>query len=224
MAIRDWPRAERPREKLLDLGAAALSDAELLAIFLQTGVQGQSAVDVARQLLQHCGSLRALLELENKQFCALPGMGPARFSLLQSALEITRRHLRQGLQRGSVMSSPQATRDYLRSCLRTLPREVFVCLYLDSQHALIQDEQLFAGTLDGAAVYPREVVRRCLQLNCAAVIFAHNHPSGLAEPSQADRLITQRLVEALNLIDVRVLDHLVIGDPGVSSFAELGYL
>ena len=224
MSIRDWPAAERPREKLLELGAAALSDAELLAIFLRTGVAGQSAVELARRLLADFGSLRALLEADLPAFSAHLGLGPAKFAQLQAVLEMARRHLAERLRRDSALESPQAVRDYLKAQLRHEPHEVFGCLFLDTRHRVLAFEALFQGSIDGASVYPRQVVKRALAHNAAALILVHNHPSGVAEPSQADRLLTQRLKEALGLIEVRVLDHFVVGDGEPQSLAELGWL
>lgn len=224
MAITDWPAAERPRERLLARGASTLSDAELLAILLGTGRRGESAVDLARHLLKRFGSLRSLFTCDRSAFLSVPGMGPTRYAQLQAVLELGRRHLGERLRRDAVMDSPAATRRYLQAWLRDRPREAFVCLFLDNRHRVIASERLFDGTIDGASVYPREVVRRCVELGAAAVIFAHNHPSGVAEPSDADRRITRRLIDALGLIDVRVLDHFVIGDGDTVSFAERGLL
>jgi len=224
MAIRDWPAADRPREKLLAKGAQALSEAELLAIFLRTGVKGRSALDLARQMLKEFGGLRALLAAEQKELCKLPGMGPAKYAQLQAGLEMARRHLGENLERGKPLSDPAATRAWLKARLRDIPHEVFACLYLDNRHRVIAFEELFRGTIDGASVHPREVVRAALKHNAAALIFAHNHPSGVAEPSDADRRLTQRLQEALGLVDIRVLDHFVVGDGEVASFAERGWL
>ena len=224
MAITDWPACDRPREKLLQRGAEALSDAELLAIFLRTGVAGRSAVDLARELLARFGGLRRLLEADRGGFCSQHGLGAAKYAQLQAVLEMARRHLLEGLQRGDTLTSPADTRRYLTARLRGHPQEVFACLFLDSRHRVIACEDLFHGTIDGASVHPREVVRRCLQHNAAAVILAHNHPSGVAEPSDADRRLTRRLRDALALIDVRVLDHLVIGDGEAMSFAERGLI
>ncbi len=224
MAIRDWPVDERPREKLLQRGCFALSDAELLAIFLRTGVAGKSAVDLARELLVEYGSLRALLAADRHRFCSSPGLGPAKYVQLQAVLEMGRRHLQESLQREDVLTSPDATRDYLRSRLRGYPYEVFACLFLDSRHRVIEYEELFRGTIDGATVHPREVIRRALAHNAAALILAHNHPSGVAEPSDADRRITRQIREALQLVDVRVLDHIVIGDGEMRSLAEMGWI
>ncbi|HHH89599.1 MAG TPA: JAB domain-containing protein [Aliiroseovarius sp.] len=224
MPITDWPKDERPREKLLNRGAAALSDAELLAIFLRTGIPGRSAVDLARDLLREFGSLRALLGAPRERFCRQPGLGPAKYAQLQAVLEMGKRHLRAGLARDAALTDPAATRRYLRARLRDHVFEVFACLFLDNRHRVIRFEELFRGTIDGASVHPREVVRRTLEHNAAAVIFAHNHPSGVAEPSEADRRLTRRLQEALSLIDVRVLDHIVIGDGEAVAFSERGWI
>ena len=224
MAITDWPMEDRPREKLLLKGAAVLSDAELLAIFLRTGIPGKTAVDLARDLLAKQGGLRQLLELSQQEFCQNPGLGQAKYAQLQAVLEIGRRHLYQEIERDIELTSPKRLSDYLKARLRHLPHEVFCCLYLDNQHRLISCENLFTGTIDGASIHTREVVKRVLDINAAAVIFAHNHPSGIAEPSQADRQITERLVKALALVDVRVLDHMIVGDSEVTSFAERGLL
>lgn len=224
MAINDWPTAERPREKLLQRGPQALSDAELLAILLRTGTRGKSAVDLGRELLAEFGDLRGLFAADQGRLCKAPGLGPAKYAELQAVLEMARRHLGESLQRGTPLSDPAATRRYLIAKLRDRPHEVFCCLYLDNRHRVIAFEELFRGTLDGASVHPREVVRRLLVHNAAAVIFAHNHPSGVAEPSDADRRLTQRLKDALALVDVRVLDHFVVGDGETASFAERGLL
>ncbi|PZP21149.1 RadC family protein [Pseudomonas kuykendallii] len=224
MSIRDWPAAERPREKLLDLGAAALTDAELLAIFLRTGVVGQSAVDLARHLLQDFGSLRALLEADQASFSQRLGLGPAKFAQLQAVLEMGRRHLAEGLKRDSALESPQAVRDYLKARLRHEPHEVFACLFLDAKHRVLAFEALFHGSIDSASVYPRQVVKRALAHNAAALILTHNHPSGVAEPSQADRQLTRRLTDALALVDVRVLDHFIVGDGEPLSMMESGWV
>ncbi|TCK06183.1 RadC family protein [Marinobacterium mangrovicola] len=224
MAITDWPADERPREKLLARGAEALSDAELLAIFLRTGVKGKSAVDLARELLTTFGGLRPLIESSREQFCAALGLGDAKYVQLQAVMEMSRRHLEAQLQRGSALESPQAVRRYLSAQLRHENREVFACLLLDNRHRVIRFEPLFFGTINAASVYPREVVSLALRHQAAALILAHNHPSGVAEPSQADRQITDRLIDALALVDVRVLDHLVIGDGESVSFAERGWL
>lgn len=222
MAIRDWPEDERPREKLLAMGAAALSDAELLAIFLRTGVPGKSAVDLARELLLRFGGVRELLSAECKPFCEGQGLGQAKYAQLQAVLELARRHFAESLRRGETLASPKAAGQYLRACLRDSGREVFACLFLDTRHRVIRYEELFFGTIDSAVVHAREVVRRALSHNAAAVIFAHNHPSGLAEPSLADIQLTRHLADALALVEVRVLDHLVVGDGEPVSLQERG--
>ncbi|MBC6906197.1 JAB domain-containing protein [Saccharophagus sp. K07] len=224
MSIKHWPTCERPREKLLSHGASHLSDAELLAIFLRTGCPGKSAVDLARDLLQRFGGLRGLLEAEQKLFCEARGLGQAKFAQLQAVLEMAKRHLAEQLVREHVFTNVDHVRSFLTAQLRHKGHEVFAALFLDNQHRLLQYRELFHGTIDGASVYPREVVKQVLQLNAAAVIFAHNHPSGVAEPSQADRHITQQLRDALALIDVRVLDHFVVGDGEITSFAERGWI
>jgi DNA repair protein RadC len=213
MAIRDWPLDERPREKLLAKGAAALSDAELLAILLRTGTAGHSALDLAREILKSFQSLRKLIASDQQRFCAEPGLGPARFAELQAAAEIARRQLSESLRVGPSLSSPRATREFLSARLRDLEHEVFCCLYLDKRHRLIHFEELF-----------REIVKIALQRNSAAIIIAHNHPSGVAEPSQADELITQRVKEALALVDIRLLDHIIVGDGTCVSLAERGLI
>ncbi len=221
--ISDWPMDERPREKLLDRGANTLSDAELLAIFLRTGTRGLTAVDMARQLLDEFGGLKPLLDASEADFCRHRGLGRAKYAQLQAVLEMARRHLFEQIQRGDALRSPNDTRDYLAAELCACPHEVFACLFLDSRNRVLAFEKLFFGTIDGASVHPREVVRRAIDINAAAVIFAHNHPSGVAEPSAADRQITQRLKDALALIEVRVLDHMIVGDE-VVSFAERGLI
>jgi DNA repair protein RadC len=224
MSIKDWPADERPREKLLQKGATALTDAELLAIFLRTGTPGKSAVDLARELLGDFGSLKTLLEADQARFCQANGLGPAKYAQLQAVLQMARRHFEEILQRGNALTSPEITRAYLSAQLRGYSYEVFACLFLDNQHRVLQFEELFRGTIDGASVYPREVAKKALLHNAAAVIFAHNHPSGINEPSQADKQITDKLKQALSLFDIRVLDHFVIGDGMPYSFAEHGLL
>ena len=224
MSIKDWPADERPREKLLQRGAAALTDAELLAIFLRTGTTGQSAVDMARGLLSEYGSLQALLAADRERFCQSHGLGDAKYAQLQAVMEMARRHFSEMLQRGDALTSPEITRAYLSAQLRGYSFEVFACLFLDNQHRVIQWEELFRGTIDGASVYPREVAKRALFHHAAAVIFAHNHPSGINEPSQADRQITDKLKQALGLFDIRVLDHFIVGDGLPYSFAEHGLI
>lgn len=224
MAITDWPLAERPRERLLAQGPAALSDAELLAIFLRTGVAGKSALDLARELLDALGGLRGVLEAPLDRFAALNGLGPAKYAQLQAVLELARRHLEHQIKRDDCLTRPADTRRYLAARLRGHLHEVFACVFLDTRHRVLAFEELFRGTIDGASVHPREVVRRALAHNAAAVILAHNHPSGVAEPSTADEAITRTLRQALGLIDVRVLDHIIIAGPRTASLAELGLL
>ncbi|GGY85107.1 UPF0758 protein [Cellvibrio zantedeschiae] len=224
MSIADWPAAERPREKLLELGPKALSDAELLAIFLRVGCVGKSAVDLARELLQEYGGLRPLLEASQNDFCKGLGLGSAKYAQLQAVLEMGRRHLSATMKEGDLLTSPDLVRNYLSAQLRHQPHEIFAVLFLDNQNRLISYEEMFYGTINGASVYPREVVKKALAKNSAAVILAHNHPSGVAEPSQADQRITRRLQDALQLVDVRVIDHMVVGDKEVISFAERGLL
>jgi DNA repair protein RadC len=224
MTIRHWPGGERPREKLLERGAHALSDAELLAVLLGSGVRGHSAVELARGLISEFGSLRELMNAEQARLTCQRGIGAARYAVLKAALELARRHFREALRLGPALAAPEATRAFLLAQLRDRPYEVFCCLYLDNRHRLIVFEELFRGTIDRAGVHPREVLRQTLAHNAAAVIFAHNHPSGVLEPSQADELITRRLREALALIDVRVLDHFIIGDGSCFSFAEAGLI
>ena len=223
MSIINWPASERPREKLLEKGAASLSDAELLAIFLRTGVKGKSAVDLSRELLSSFGSLRSLLTSNQLDFCGHHGLGPAKYTQLQAVLEMAKRHLGEVLKREDAINSPAATRGYLQSLMRDYEHEVFGCLMLDNKHRVITFRELFRGSISSASVYPREVVKQALADNAAAVILAHNHPSGVAEPSQSDIHITQRLVEALQLVDIRVLDHLIIGDD-IVCFSELGLI
>jgi DNA repair protein RadC len=224
MKILNLPKDERPREKLLKQGPACLSDAELLAIFLRTGVPGKSAIDMARDLLRDFDGLRGLLQASQTDFCKAKGLGEAKYTQLQAMVEMARRHLLTGFERGDALESPNMVRDFLRAKLRDSPCERFVGLFLDNRHRLIRYEELFQGTIDSASVHPREVVRRALELNAAALIVAHNHPSGVSEPSQADIAITKRLKDALHLIEVRLLDHLVVGDLDVTSLAERGQM
>ncbi len=223
MTISQWPADERPREKLLNKGAEALSDAELLAIFLRTGCKGITAVDLARQLLDNFGGLKPLLQASQTEFCQHKGLANAKYAQLQAVLEMAKRHFLEQLSRGDALCSPAQTRQYLAAQLGSYPHEVFACLFLDNRNRVIAFEKMFYGTIDGASVYPREVVRLAIKKNAAAIIFAHNHPSGVSEPSHADEQITKRLKEALALVDVRVLDHFVVGDE-VVSFAERGLL
>ena len=224
MKLKEWPAQERPREKLLARGVGALSDAELLAVFLSTGTRGRPVLELARDLLQEFGGVRGLMEADPATLMAAPGLGLAKAAQLRPAVALTERCLQASFERGDPMTDPTATGRFLKSKLRGYAREVFACLYLDNQHRLIRYEELFFGTIDGASVHPREVVKRVLFHNAAAVIFAHNHPSGIAEPSQADQRITDRLKSALLLVDVRVLDHMIVGDQQVMSFAARGLL
>ena len=224
MSIRDWPAGERPREKLLELGPAALTEAELLAILIRTGTRGLTALDIARRLLTEFGSLRSLLTADRERACAAQGLGPARYVALQASLELSRRHYQELMTTGSALTNPRATKEFMRMRLRDLPHEVFCCIYLDNRNRVIAFDELFRGTIDGASVHPREVVKEALARNASAVILAHNHTSGVAEPSQADELITRRLKQALALVDIRVLDHLIVGDGVCESFAERGLL
>ncbi|WP_153109210.1 RadC family protein [Propionivibrio limicola] len=225
MAITDWPVGERPRERLLAQGAATLSDAELLAIFLRVGIKGKSAVDLARDLLRHFGGLNRLFAAGEAEFSAIPGMGPAKFTQLQAVLEMSRRALAETMKGADAFSSPTVVRDYLRLHLSGLSHEVFFALWVNTQNQLIASEELFCGSLSQTSVYPREVVKKALTHNAAAVVFAHNHPSGVCEPSAADEALTRELKKALALVDVRVLDHFIVaGQHTPLSFAERGLL
>ena len=223
MAISDWPESERPRERLLAKGPASLSDAELVAVLLRTGVRGRTAVDVARDLIGHFGGLASLLAA-GTTLRRLKGLGPAKSAQFIAALEIARRSMDERLKEGAALSSPGAVRDYLRLLLCSRQHEVFVCLWLDAQHKVIAAEEAFRGTLTQTSVYPREIVKAALAANAAAVIFAHNHPSGVAQPSRADEMLTRSLKEALALVDVRVLDHFIVAGHQTLSFAERGLL
>lgn len=224
MTLHQLPKDSMPREKLLSRGSHALSDAELLAIFLRTGIKGKNVIQLADDLLAEFGSLRALFSATNDEFCRHKGLGVAKYAQLQAVLEMSQRYLSETLKRGDSLNSPEHTKHYLMSILRDRQREAFYILFLDNQNRVIADEVMFEGTIDAASVYPREVVKRALEHNAAALILAHNHPSGVAEPSQADRRITRRLSDALGLVDIRVLDHFVIGDGEVVSFAERGWI
>ena len=224
MGIKDWPADERPREKLLERGAHSLSDAELLALFLRTGVAGKSAVELARELLDRFGGLSRLCLANRDEICEAPGLGPAKYAQLKAVMEMAARALKEDMKSGDALSSPAAVRSYLSLLLKDKPHEEFWAVFLDAQNRAIQAEMLFRGTLTQTSVYPREVVKRALSHNAAAVILAHNHPSGVAEPSQSDRLLTDALKQALALIDVRVLDHFIVAGAGCLSFAEHGML
>jgi DNA repair protein RadC len=223
MAISDWPVEERPRERLLANGAGALSDAELLAVLLRTGVRGKSAVELARELLDRFGSITRLLE-EGPALRGVKGLGDAKSAQFAAAIELARRSSKEELKSGAALTSPGAVRDYLRLAIGGRPHEVFVCIWLDAQHRVIKFDEPFRGTLTQTSVYPREVVKMALQVNAAAVIFAHNHPSGVAQPSQADEMLTANLKEALALIEVKVLDHFIVAGQQAISFAERGLL
>ena len=224
MRISDLPLDDRPREKLLAKGPDALSDAELVAILLGTGLKGRNVVELARDLLAACGSLSGLLSADRRKLETVRGLGDARFAQLQAVLEMSRRALRETLERGEALSSPQAVRDYLRLKLQGRGHEVFVAVFLDAQNRVIEVEEMFRGTLTQTSVFPREIVKRALHHNAAAIIFAHNHPSGVAEPSRADEALTQTLKHTLALVDVKVLDHFVVGGDAAMSFAERGLL
>jgi DNA repair protein RadC len=224
MSIKDWPESERPRERLLRQGPAALSDAELLAIFLRVGVTGRSALDLAGDLLDRFRSIDALFAAPLEDVARIKGLGEAKYVQLMAAHELAKRALAEEIRRDTVLNSPDKVRQYLRLRLGHLPHEVFLALFLDAQNRLLAPEELFRGTLTQTSVYPREVVKRALAHNAAAVVFAHNHPSGVAEPSRADEMLTRALKEALQLIDVRVLDHLIVAHGDVMSFAERGLI
>jgi len=224
MAINLWPEGERPREKLLSNGAASLSDAELLAIFLRTGTKGRSAIDLARDLILRFGSLSALVSASHDEFCEQKGMGAAKYVQLQASIEMSKRVFRDEVKEQSFISNPETCKRYVMHALARRQHETFAVLYLNTQHAIVGFEELFQGTIDAASVYPREVVRSVLKQGAAAVILCHNHPSGSTEPSQADIQITKRLQDALGLIDVRVLDHLIVAGTRTVSFAERGLM
>ena len=224
MAINDWPEDQRPRERLIKFGANALSDAELLAVFLRTGVTGKSAVDLGRDMIKEFGSLSGLFSANVAEFSAIHGLGTAKFAQLQAVLELAKRAISEELQHNSSLSSPQAVKNYLQLLIGHKSYESFAVLYLDVKNRLISSQELFRGTLDHASVYPREVLKGALQHNAAAIILAHNHPSGSCEPSAADIQLTKTLKQALSLIDIRVLDHFIIANPHVYSFAEHGMI
>jgi len=224
MRIADWPEDERPRERLLKHGASALSEAELLAIFLRTGIAGTSAVELGRELLARFGSLRSLFAASLSEVAEVRGLGPAKYVQLQAVIEMTRRALAEEIRERDAMSSPQAVREFLRLSLGARTHEVFLAMFLDSQNRLLGSEELFRGTLTQTSVYPREVVKTALRYNAAGVIFAHNHPSGVAEPSRADELLTQTLKQALSLVEIKTLDHFIVAGSRTLSFAERGLL
>ncbi len=224
MGISDWPVAERPREKLIDQGSESLSDAELLALIIRQGCKGRSAVALCRDLLSHFGGLRELLEADLTSLTRHNGLGQARYAELKACLELGRRYRQAGLKRGVAIGGPEDTLNFLQARLESYHQEIFACLFLDVRHRIIRFEELFRGTIDGASVYPRELVKRALQYNAAAIIIAHNHPSGVAEPSRCDRSLTRRIQQAVALVDIRLLDHFVIGDGESVSFASRGWL
>lgn len=224
MAITDWPAAERPREKLIELGAEALSDAELLAIFLRVGVVGKSAVDLARDLLKKFNSLNGIFAATEHELSQVHGIGSSKYVQLQAIFEMSRRALSEQLQRRDVLNSPQAVRDFLVLKLGGLTKEVFLVLFLDTQNRLLATEEMFSGSLTETSVYPREIVKRALHHNAAAVIFAHNHPTGIAQQSSADELLTKQLKQALALVDVKVLDHFIVAGNQTLSFSQKGLI
>jgi DNA repair protein RadC len=221
MAISDWPLAERPRERLLAKGAQTLSDAELLAVVLRTGIRGKSAVELGRDLLSRFKGIAGLFAAD---LSGVKGLGPAKRAQFEAAIELARRSIEERLRKDPVLTSPGAVRDYLKLALANRPHEVFVCIWLDAQHRVIEYQEAFEGTLTQTSVYPREIVKAALQRNAAAVIFAHNHPSGAAQPSQADELLTRNLKEALALVEIKVLDHFIVAGNQAISFAERGLL
>lgn len=222
MAINDWPEDQRPRERLIKFGAAALSDAELLAVFLRIGVKGKSAVDLGRDMLAQFGSLTTLFAANIKDFSSMHGLGEAKYAQLQAVLELAKRAISEELQTNEPLSSPDAVKNYLQLLIGTKPYESFAVLFLDIKNRLIISEELFRGTLSHASVYPREVLKAALHHNAASIILAHNHPSGSCEPSQADLTLTETLKQALALVDIRILDHFIVANPHVYSFAEHG--
>lgn len=224
MSISDWPIEERPREKLLTKGALSLSDAELLAIFIGSGTKGKTAVDVARDLMQYFGGLRKLLEADELQLCSFKGLGKTKYIILQASLELSRRYLKMALIDRDVVANIEGAKMYLSSCLRNQEREIFACLFLDNKNRVICYEELFYGTINKAVVYPREVAKRALQYNASAIILAHNHVSVSTNPSLADKEITVQMQEILEALEIRVLDHIIVGIDSCTSFSELGML
>jgi len=223
MAISDWPPGERPRERLLAQGATSLSDAELIAVLLRTGVRGKSAVDLAREMIERFKGVNGLLA-PGADLRSVKGLGSAKRAQLEAAVELARRSMRAELAERAALTSPGAVRDFLRLSLAGREHEVFVCIWLDAQHRVLAVEEPFRGTLTQTSVYPREIVKAALRLNAAAVIFAHNHPSGVAQPSRSDELLTRDLREALSLVEVKVLDHFIVAGSHATSFAERGLL
>jgi len=224
MRIADWPEDERPRERLLKHGASVLSEAELLAIFLRTGIAGANAVELGRQLLTRFGNLQRLFAAPLSEIGSVRGLGPAKYAQLQAVIEMARRALEEDIGERDAMSSPQAVREFLQLTLGGRAHEIFMAMFLDAQNRLLGSEELFRGTLTQTSVYPREVVKTALRYNAAGVIFAHNHPSGVAEPSRADELLTQTLKQALSLVEIKTLDHFIVAGSRTLSFAERGLL
>jgi len=224
MTIQDWPAELRPRERLIQAGASVLSDAELLAIFLRTGIRGKNAVELGCEMLSRFGSLSGLFAANRQEFSQIPGLGDAKYAQLQAVLELAKRAISEELSRGDTLNSPQAVRNFLKLSIGAKQYESFTVLFLDVKHRLIQSAELARGTLDEASVYPREIIKQALQLNAAAIIIAHNHPSGSPEPSQADQQLTQTIKQAMQLLDLRLLDHFIVALPHVYSFAEHGLL
>jgi DNA repair protein RadC len=224
MAIVDWPVEQRPRERLIKHGAAVLSDAELLAIFLRVGIKGKSAVQLGNEMLKHFGSLQGLFSAPLSSFSLIDGLGPAKFAQLQAVLELAKRALAEDLQAGVTLNSPQSVKDYLQLLIGNKSFESFAVLFLDVKNRLIQSEELFRGSLTRTSVYPREVVKRALHHNAAAIMLAHNHPSGQTQPSVADITLTNELTKALALVEVKVLDHIIVAGNKAYSFAEHGLI
>ena len=222
--ITDWPKMDQPREKLRALGAAALSDAELLAIFLRVGVKGKTAVALAKDLIHHFGSLPRLLSCTLEELTQIHGMGLSKWSQIQAAYELVKRSLEEGLTQDSIFSSPCQVREYLQAKIGHLPHEVFLCLYLDSRFHLIECQELFRGSIAHTAVYPREILKEALSRNASALVVAHNHPSGNPLPSQADQELTKTLFSALQLVDIQLLDHCIVSGSGFFSFSEAGLM
>jgi len=220
--LRLWPEGDRPREKLLKKGAGSLSDSELLAIFLRTGTHGKNVIELSREIIQHFGGLKGLLAASEKEFCSIKGLGRAKYVQLQACLEMSQRHIEEEIALQDAIENPQQVKQYVQSRLTGKPNEIFAVMFLNNQHQVLAFEELFFGTVNASSVHPRVVVQRCLAHNAAAVIVTHNHPSGIAEPSLSDIDITQTLKSALNLIDVRLLDHLVVASHQVTSLAERG--
>lgn len=221
-SLSSWPQQDRPREKLLQKGAAALSDSELLAIFLRTGVKGKNVIELAREIILHFGSLKKLLAASQEEFCQFKGLGAAKFVQLQACMEMSQRHLVEEISHSDAISNPSQVKAYVQGRLMSRQNEVFAALFLDNQHRILAFEELFFGTINSSSVHPRVVLQRAIALNAAAIIVTHNHPSGVSEPSISDIDITQTLKQALSLVDVRLLDHLIVASHQVTSMAEQG--